>query len=206
MPIRGLIFDLDGTLVDSALDFDRIRAEMQLPAGQSILEAIERLPEVDRSRCHEILDRHEQAGAARAVLMPGVEGFLARLDPLALRHAVLTRNSRLVAAETLRRLNLRFPHVVAREDAPIKPDPTAIRDLCRQWQLPPQEVAIVGDYLYDLEAGRRAGVHTVLYTRGRPAESLAYHHLADFVLSCFQQADELIDWLAAPTSRAPKTC
>ena len=42
--LRGLIFDLDNTLVDSRLNFDAMRREMDLPAGLPILEAIERLP------------------------------------------------------------------------------------------------------------------------------------------------------------------
>src|SRR5258706_15978924 len=41
--IRGLIFDLDGTLVDSRLDFDLMRQEMELPAGP-ILEGFAALP------------------------------------------------------------------------------------------------------------------------------------------------------------------
>ncbi len=44
-PARGVIFDLDGTLVDSGLDFDEMRREMQLPPRQPILEAIARLPD-----------------------------------------------------------------------------------------------------------------------------------------------------------------
>ena len=202
MPIRGLVFDLDGTLVDSALDFDCMRREMGLPRDQPILESLERLPPTERARCQVILERHELAGAARAALMPGVVEFLQRLDSLGLRCAILTRNSRSVTEETLRRLNLRFSHVVAREDAPIKPDPTALHRLRDDWRLAVDEMAIVGDYVYDLEAGRRAGIRTVLYTRGRPAESLAYHHLADFVLSCFRQPEALLSWLDAPHAQS----
>jgi len=41
--IRGIIFDLDGTLADSQLDFDAMRREMELPLGLPILEALTRL-------------------------------------------------------------------------------------------------------------------------------------------------------------------
>ena len=41
--IRGFIFDLDGTLVDSRLDFEAIRRDMGLPSRTPILEALERI-------------------------------------------------------------------------------------------------------------------------------------------------------------------
>ena len=43
--IRGIIFDMDGTLVDSRLDYDAIRREMGLPAGMPILEGLEQVPD-----------------------------------------------------------------------------------------------------------------------------------------------------------------
>jgi len=77
--IRGVIFDLDGTLVDSGLDFDLMRQEMQLPEGLSLLEAIDQLDDARAAECREILARHEWAGADQAHLMPGVREFLSQL-------------------------------------------------------------------------------------------------------------------------------
>ena len=64
--LRGVLFDLDNTLVDSGLDFDAMRRAMGLPDGVSILEAIERLPPDRAARCRQILHEFELAGAARA--------------------------------------------------------------------------------------------------------------------------------------------
>ena len=55
MPIRGVIFDLDGTLVNSGLDFVQMRSEMGLAPGLPLLEAIERLQATDAERCWTIL-------------------------------------------------------------------------------------------------------------------------------------------------------
>ena len=67
MPIRGVIFDLDGTLIDSRLDFDQMRCDMEFAPGQLILETLEALPEGERKkRCREILHRHEYQGATSA--------------------------------------------------------------------------------------------------------------------------------------------
>ena len=43
--VRGIIFDLDGTLVDSRLDFDAMRHEMGLPTGIPILEGLAAIPD-----------------------------------------------------------------------------------------------------------------------------------------------------------------
>lgn len=197
-PIRGIVFDLDGTLVDSGLDFNAIRREMGLPPGQPILEALDHLDDEEAARCREILARHEWAGAERARLMPGVREFLDAIEGRAIRRAILTRNSRTIAEATLERLGLSFDPVVARDDAPAKPDPSAIWGICGIWGLDRRRVAMVGDFHFDIEAGRNAGVWTVLYTAGRPPDQVVGSDLADFHLECFARPEGLLAWLEEP--------
>ena len=195
--VRGLIFDLDGTLVDSALDFDKMRREMRLPEKQPMLEALATLPEPRRNECWAILERHEREGAERATLMPGVTELMASLENRGIRRAVFTRNGREPTLRTLHRLNLYFDTIMAREDAPAKPDPTGIWKICELWGLRPEEVAMVGDYLFDIEAGRRAGVRTVCYAARRlPAEVETWG--AGFAVECFSRPDDFLAWLANP--------
>lgn len=197
MPIAGVIFDLDGTLVESCLDFEAMRVEMELPPGVAILEALDEMPATRRARCVEILDRHERQGVERAHLMPGADVLCAALRQRGIRQAVLTRNSRPCTLATLSRFGLEFDPVVTREDAPPKPDPTAILEICHRWKLPAQQVVMLGDYVFDLEAGRAAGCRTVLFSRGRKDEQRqAWRRLYDFDLADFEQAAQLLEWLA----------
>ena len=199
LPVRGVIFDLDGTLVDSGLDFDAMRAEMEIAPGHSILEALELLPEPRAAACREILARHEQAGVDRAALLPGVEQFLVRVNAVGWRRAILTRNSRAMSLATLDKFGFAFDPVVAREDAPPKPDPAAIWKICETWGMSPAEVVVIGDYRYDLEAGRRAGSRTVLYAGGRSLADIPYRNLADFVVDSFHDVEPLLAWLSEST-------
>jgi phosphoglycolate phosphatase len=195
--IRGLIFDLDGTLVDSGLDFDLMRNEMGLPEKQPILEALAHLSEPRRRECWAILDRHEREGAERATLMPGVAELIAALAKRNLRLAVFTRNGRAATIRTLQRLGLNFDTIVAREDAPPKPDPTGIWKICESWGLRADEVAMVGDYLFDIEAGHRAGAHTVCYAAQRRLEDIESWG-AGLSVECFSRPDAFLAWLERP--------
>jgi HAD superfamily hydrolase (TIGR01549 family) len=180
VPIRGVIFDLDGTLIDSQLDFDAMRREMGFPHGEPILEAIERLPSgPHRDRCLEILHDHERRGAESATRIVGAGELLAELDRLDLPQAILTRNSKAMTALALERLQLAFSQVLTREDALPKPHPAGLWKICNEWNFQVDEVIFVGDFRFDLLAGRAAGIRTVLFAPNGPPD---YAHEADFVV------------------------
>jgi phosphoglycolate phosphatase-like HAD superfamily hydrolase len=112
----------------------------------------------------------------------------------------LTRNSSRLARATLERVGQHFEIVLGREDGPVKPDPAGLCRICSEWQLPATAVAMVGDYKFDLEAGRRAGVRTALYTSGRDLRLFDYAHLADHIVECFSRTEAIMNWLADPTT------
>ncbi len=191
--MRGVIFDLDGTLIDSGLDFDQMRRDMEFAPGQLILETLEALPEGARKdRCREVLREHEFRGAMSATLMPGAAELLAELDRRQIPQAILTRNSREMTDLALRRLQLVFSVVLTREDAPPKPDPQGLHIICRHWQIEPCDVVFIGDFHFDVIAGRRAGMATILYSPGPLPE---YAHEADFVISHLSQTCDVLTTL-----------
>ena len=112
--------------------------------------------------------------------MPGAVELLTELERRRLPQAILTRNSREMTDLALRRLQLAFSQVLTREDAPPKPDPQGLHIICRNWQIDPSDVVFVGDFHFDITAGRRAGMATVLYAPGPLPD---YAHEADFVIT-----------------------
>lgn len=189
--LHGMIFDLDGTLVDSGLDFDAMRRDMGLPAGLPILESLDQIPAgSEKDRMLKVLHQHELNGATRATMYDGVREFLEWLDRREVCRAVLTRNSRESTQIVLDRLGLGFELTLTREDAPPKPDPTGLLTICEAWQIEPAHVLFCGDYLFDLEAGSRAGTRTMLFA---PRELPEFARQADHVLRSFRDAAALID-------------
>ena len=193
--LAGIIFDIDGTLIDSGLDFDLIRAEMELPSGAPILETLEQLPEAAAARCRQVLARHEERGAEQGVPFAGVPEFLADLVRRGIRLAAVTRNRQELARKMLAPLSASFEAVLGRENGPIKPDPWALLSICRQWDVRPDQVIFLGDYLFDMQAGQRAGTHTVLFSRGRSGKSLPGEELADYLLDSFLDPAPFWRWV-----------
>ena len=190
MPLCGVIFDLDGTLVDSGLDFDAIRADLNLSSGKPILEALDEMPKgTHQEECWRILHDHEMLGAKRAVLMPGVSEFLGELFERNIATGILTRNSRKSTMAVLERFSLGFSQVKTRNEVPPKPDPTGLLEICDMWNVSVDEVLFFGDFLFDLQAGQNAGIRTVLFA---PDGLPEYAHQADFTIQDFAEASSLI--------------
>jgi HAD superfamily hydrolase (TIGR01509 family) len=164
--------------------------DMQFAPGQFILETLESLPEGDRKdRCRAILRDHEHRGAIAARLMPGAGELVLELSRRGIPQAILTRNSREMTELALRRFELRFDQVLTREDAPPKPDPAGLLQICRTWKVAVSAVLFVGDFQFDLLAGRRAGIKTVLYAPGGPPD---YAHEADFVVAHLSEIGRVV--------------
>jgi HAD superfamily hydrolase (TIGR01509 family) len=193
--LRGVIFDLDGTLVDTGLDFHLIRREMGLPQGVPILEALAAAADDGHAeRRWAILADHEARGVERATLYPGVLEFFEELERRTVKRAVLTRNSRTSAVATLARFDIEVHLIHAREDGPVKPDPAGIWRICEHWGLEPRECAMIGDYRFDIEAGRAAGTRTVLFAGGRKHSVLAPGEEADYTLASFADVAGFWRW------------
>lgn len=187
-----VIFDLDGTLTEPALDFDAIRAEIGGVTGP-ILEAMARMTPSERTRAEAILVDHERVAAERAALHDGAVEVLPALRGHGLRTAILTRNTRATVDRILERFDLAVDAVRTREDGAIKPSAEPVLSICNELRADPRRSWMVGDYLFDILSGKAAGAKTVLMMGAGPKPPFADQ--ADFTI---QRLRELLPIVGVP--------
>jgi HAD superfamily hydrolase (TIGR01549 family) len=164
--IRAVVFDMDGTITRPILDFPRIRSEIGI--AEPLLENMMGLPPGPaRDRAFAVLERFEEEAAERSELNDDVREVLGFLEGRAIPAALVTRNSRLSVRRVLERHALRFEVAVTREDAPVKPRPEPLWLICERLGVPPPRALMVGDFKFDVVAGRNAGMATALLTNGK---------------------------------------
>lgn len=178
---RHWIFDMDGTLTLAAHDFQAFKVRVGIPLDQTILEHIADSPPDRAAALQQALHAWEDGIARRARPAEDAVALLRHLSERGHRLGVLTRNLRRLAFVTLDAAGLRHHFadaaVLGRDSAAPKPSPDGIRRLLRAWGADPADTVMVGDYLFDIEAGRAAGAATVLIDR--PQERPPWGHLAD---------------------------
>jgi len=182
--IRGFIFDLDGTLVTSSLDFRLIKSEIGCPENEDILSFIEKLPVHLQQSAHDVVHKHELMDAHTSEWMPGANMFVQKCIEQNMPMAIVTRNSHQSSSVKIERNKIPIDLLITRENSKPKPDPSALLYIANMFSLETSEILMVGDYRYDLEAGRNARMPACLVHYDELPE---YAHLADYSYPSFTE-------------------
>ncbi|WP_121193948.1 HAD family hydrolase [Motilibacter peucedani] len=180
VPTPALLFDLDGTLVDSVyqhvIAWQEALFEVGIPlsvwrihrrigmSGGLFLQALQRETGIalDADALRQLTTLHAEAYLRRAssvVALPGARELVAHLSERGVPFAIATSGARRTAASALDMLGVP-------EDVPVitrdlveraKPDPHLFLAAARQLDVPPQQCFVVGDSVWDLLAAQRAG-------------------------------------------------
>ena len=190
--IRAVVFDFDGTLTaPGAIDFAGVAQAVQCPEGTPVLEYVLALPDAGRRQAAlALLHQFEMAAAMRSRPFPGAEWFVRRLQRHGVACAVVTRNSRVAVARALQNFSRlhagMFGTIISRDDPPpAKPHPGGVRAALTALGVDPADALLIGDYVFDLQAGRAAGTRTA-YLHHSQASGRG-RELADFVVRGFDQ-------------------
>jgi HAD superfamily hydrolase (TIGR01509 family) len=169
MTIRAALFDMDGTIYESGIDWLGLREEIDIPwDGRPILAQLAKADAATRERGTAALHRAEADGAQNGSLIEGTESLLALLHARGARCALVTNNSRRSADTVLSRHPLDFDLVLTREDGPSKPAPDLFLLALERLGAAPGESVVIGDAHLDLLAAQAAGIRDVILV-GTPA-------------------------------------
>lgn len=190
---RHWVFDLDGTLTLPVHDFSVIRHALGVPKGTDILGYLSALPDEEAQPLHDRLTEIETALLERIEPAPGLVQLIRTLHERGARLGILTRNTREIARLTLERLDISHYFcdecVLGRGCVPPKPDPEGLIRFSEQWGTAPEELVMVGDYLFDLQTGRNAGAATVHVDR---TGKFAWPELTDIGVATLAELLELL--------------
>jgi len=212
-PYKLLVFDWDGTLMDSEARIvsclSMTLSDLALPAlgrdallnviGLGLPEAVGALLPgadtalvrrfIDRYRYHFLSDHH-----APAVLFPGAQRTLAELDARGYLLAVATGKGRRGLDQSLDDTGCRALFSVTRcaDETASKPDPRMLREIMDVAGVTPGETLMIGDTEYDLQMARNAGAHALAVSYGVHARERL---LACEPLGCLEAIADIPEWL-----------
>lgn len=207
--LDAVLFDLDGTLVDSAPDLvaamQRLCRELGSaePDADGVRAAVSKggramlrrgLPGLDEARYDELLPRFLDIYAADIAQLSrpfdGVEALIAAIEARGGRWGVVTNKPGWLARPLLQQLgwSQRSAALVAGDCLSVKkPDPAPILHACELAGIAPQRCIYVGDDQRDIEAGRAAGMVTVAAAWGYLDGEDPQHWAADWIAASAQE-------------------
>jgi phosphoglycolate phosphatase len=208
------LFDLDGTLVDSAPDIARALNAAMVEAGfapvpparvvgyvgDGAAKLVERaLPPAADVELPDLVDRFRRHYAAHVCVdsrvYPGMAEALGTLAAAGARMAVITNKPGDLARALLRAVGLDglFADVVGDGDGfPRKPAPDAARHLLARHAAAPADALVVGDGLPDLRLARAVGARVAAAAWGYTARAALAAEEPDWILD---RPDELLETL-----------
>jgi len=220
MRYQLVIFDWDGTLMDSALKIVRCfqaaarDSELPVPSAQDVHDIIglglheaytQLYPDRPNDQKEFAIERYRQHflhfDQTEMPLFAGVMEGLQELYNGGLRLAVATGKARRGLDRVMNETGTRDFFVATRcsDETFSKPHPQMLLDLLEITQVQAEAAVMIGDSVHDMEMARRAGIDPVGVTYGvHPQERLATHS----PLACLNSFREVRDWLLdQPASR-----
>ena len=184
MPSKAILFDLDGTLADTAPDLGAALNHLRIKEGLPPLALQEfrsyassgargllkvgfgLLPEDSRyeSMRNAFLDFYEAHICVESRLFAGMAELLGAIEQRGLRWGVVTNKSKRFTPRVLATLQVdkRAACIVCGDSTPhLKPHPASLQLAARELELDPAECVYVGDDLRDIQAARAAGMPSV---------------------------------------------
>ncbi|MBN2439667.1 MAG: HAD family hydrolase [Deltaproteobacteria bacterium] len=199
--IRAVLFDFDGTLTEpGSLDFGVIREAVGCPKGRPVLEFINGMAsQAERAEALKILDAFEAEAARQSRPNSGAEDVLEFLRTQGMKVGIISRNSMVsirTALNNFERIRpADFAVILSRDDTyNPKPSPEGILAAAGMLGIPVTQVLVVGDFVFDVEAGRKAGAITAFLTNRGSSHPCAYP--SDFTLEHLGELKEIINLYA----------
>ncbi len=183
----GFLLDWDGVIAETKLDFSGVRERYYDGRRAMLLEEADTLTPKDREALMDDLCKLEMAGAKNAVPVPGALELLEWLDSKNIPYCIVSRNCSESIELAAKTIGVKLPeHTWCRDNSEwVKPDPRMLVEAADSIGVAPRNCIFIGDFLYDLQGARRAGIRAVLVQREEPEwnawSDVSYPKMTDLV-------------------------
>lgn len=166
----GIIFDMDGTLSVSCIDYQLMRQSLDIPQGD-LFTVMETWDDGDRIlRSMDTILEIEDVAAGQSKGMPGLEELLLYLQEHPVKVGLVTRNTEYSVNAFFESIGHDyrdvFDIIMTREFPYVKPDKRCLTHFADAWGISPARLLMVGDSTEDVECGNAAGTATCLISGG----------------------------------------
>ncbi len=215
MKMKAVIFDMDGTLIDSMklilksvnIAFKHVGLPEISPdmlgtiAGRPLAEILKMLKQdIDAEsirKCEEIFKEvYRTMSAVEMHVFPKVKETLAWLHNKRILLAVVSTTSEQLIERELKRFEFeKFFHVIiGRESVQnFKPSPEGILKALTLLEVRPDETVFVGDSPMDVKAGKKANVKTIAVTTGFSKKEILSREKPDYIINGIDELKNILN-------------
>lgn len=186
--MSAFLLDWDGVIAETKLSFTEIRERYYRDnADAMLLEDSVLLEPKEREALMQDLYDLETEGAKQATAVAGAKELLEWLNANEISYCIISRNCMDSITMAAEKIGVELPEVcLCRDNSDfLKPDPRALFEAAAALGVAPSNCVVLGDYIYDLQAAKRAGMRSILVRRIVPEwecwADACYAELTDFV-------------------------
>ncbi|HOV21598.1 MAG TPA: HAD-IA family hydrolase [bacterium] len=178
--INGVVFDFDGTIIHSFIDFGNMKRRIielcikyNLKPPSKNLPALELIKEVQKNNkenknitefkreSEKIIIEEEIKGMKNAVPYKDILTLIKKLKTKGIKIGIITRNCRKATEIVVKKFSIPYDVFLTRDDVEkVKPSPYHLEKAIEKLGVKKENTIIVGDHYFDILCGRKAGILT----------------------------------------------
>ena len=207
--LKALLFDIDGTLIsltpaiksiqDTCKKFNyRILSEKEIKQkiiSTPLAESIQKLQGITKEEAENFYQEHHKnlSKNYKPLLLNNSKGVIDYFKKQGYKIGMVTTKRRKSAEEVIEKTNLTYDSLITSEDCnERKPSPSPILKACKELEAKPEETAVIGDHIYDIIAGKKAGCMTIAITTGVKTKEELEKHEPDYIINDLNELKKII--------------
>jgi len=172
--IKGIIFDLDGTLIQLPIDYEKIQKNLKILLNTKdefspLIPSIVKKTNDDKEKLRNAFDmicNEELHATENLLILDGVLELISSLNHMKIPLFLVTMQCKKIIPIVLEKMNLElnlFKMIITRDESYDRFE--QIKTIIEQNQKNPEEVLVVGDRIHDIKSAEKAGCKSILVNR-----------------------------------------